>query len=60
MMMSMYCITYLMKMAEIYYIYLDSSFHYPHVHFDGEESVAVWTVACSDADYYISLSVIFL
>jgi hypothetical protein len=62
MMMSMCCVIYLMMMmmVEIYYIYLGISFHHPHVHFDGEESVAVWTVACSDADYYISLTVIFL
>lgn len=58
--MSVYCISYLMmKMAEIYYIYLGISFHYPHVHFDGEESVAVCTVACNDADHLL-LTVIFL
>ena len=59
----MCCVRYLMTMmVEIYCIYLDVSFHHPHVHFDGEESAAVWTVACSDdADHYLLLlTVIFL
>ena len=60
-MMSMYCIRYLMMMTEINCIYLGVSFHHPHVHFDGEESAAVWTVACNDADHYLLLlTVIFL
>ena len=60
-MMSVYCISYLMmKMVEIYYIYLDISFHYHHVHFDGKESAAVGTVACSDDNDQLLLTVIFL